>query len=151
MHIRTLAPIALGAALTVGIVSSLSTEATAQQKQTCHMKGIWNGLATDVFEFDAAYTFNKGEDDFTGMYVNPGISQATIVGSARAGVWSIVLSYLDPVHKGWTKRLVGKGAQDPVTHGILVTGTFQQYAPGSSVPATGANATGTFSIDGKCK
>jgi hypothetical protein len=151
MHIRSLAPLGLGAALAIGIVAGLSTEATAQLKQTCHMKGIWNGITTDVFEFDAAYTFNKGEDDFTGVYVNPGISQANIIGSARGGIWNIVLSYVDPAHKGWVKKLTGKGAQDPATHGILVTGGFQQYAPGSSVPATGPNATGTFTIDGKCK
>jgi hypothetical protein len=147
MRIRTLAPIGLGAALALGIISGLSSEATAQQKQTCHMKGVWNGVTSDVFEFDAAYTYNKGEDDFTGSYLNPGISQATIVGSARGGVWNIVLSYIDPPHKGWAKKLVGKGAQDPVSHAILVTGTYQQYPPG----ATAANGNGTFSIDGKCK
>ena len=33
------------------------------------------------------------------------------------------------------------------THGILITGTFQEYLPGAKSP----NATGTFAIDGKCK
>jgi hypothetical protein len=147
MHIRTLAPIGLGAALALAIVSGISTEATAQQKQICHMKGVWNGVTTDVFEFDAAYTYNKGEDDFSGSYVNPGISQANIIASARSGVWNIVLSYIDPPHKGWVKKLVGKGAQDPANHTLLVTGTYQQFPPGSSA----SNGSGTFTIDGKCK
>jgi hypothetical protein len=147
MHMRTLAPLGLGAALVIGAVAGLSTEAAAQQKQTCHMKGVWNGATNDVFEFDAAYTFNKGEDDFSGVYINPGISQANISASARGGVWNILLSYIDPTNKGATKKLVGKGSQDPVTHQISVTGTYNYFKPGASAPAS----SGTFTIQGVCK
>jgi hypothetical protein len=147
MNFRKLAPLGLGAAITLGALGGVATVATAQTKQQCHMKGVWNGNTSDVFEFDAAYTYNKGEDDFSGVYTNPGISQANISASARGGVWNIVLSYVDPKNKGAFKKLVGKGQQDGSTHQILVTGTFQWFPPGSAA----ATQNGTFSIAGTCK
>jgi hypothetical protein len=110
------------------------------------MRGVWNGNTADVFEFDAAYVYNRGEDDFTGVYTNPGVSQANISASARNGTWNILLSYIDPVHRGWARKLVGKGFQDQTSHGILLTGSFQEFRPGSA----GVTASGTFVIDGKC-
>jgi hypothetical protein len=145
--IASLAPLAFAAALTVGFISSITTEAAAGSSQTCHMRGVWNGNTADVFEFDAAYVYNRGEDDFTGIYTNPGISQANISASARGGVWNILLSYIDAPHRGWSKKLVGRGVQDQGSHGILLTGTFNEYMPGSSK----VNASGTFTIEGKCK
>jgi hypothetical protein len=147
MNIRTLAPLGLGAALALGVLAGVAGQAQAQSKQTCHMRGVWNGNTADVFEFDAAYVANRGEDDFTGLYTNPGISQANISASARGGTWNILLSYIDPAHRGWSKKLVGKGVLDGTTHGILVTGTFAEFLPGAKTPAT----SGTFAIDGKCK
>ena len=147
MNIRTFASLGASAALALGILAGLSQDATAQSKQTCHMKGVWNGNTADVFEFDAAYVYNRGEDDFTGIYTNPGVSQANISASARSGVWNIGLSYIDAAHRGWSKKLVGRGVLDGTTHGVLITGTFQEFIPGKS----GAQATGTFAIDGKCK
>jgi hypothetical protein len=144
MNIRLLAPVAIGATLAIGLVSGLSGEAAAQSRQTCHMRGVWNGAVADVFEFDAAYVYNHGEDDFTGVYTNPGISQANISASARSGTWNILLSYIDPAHRGWTRKLVGTGVLDGTSHGILIRGTFKQ---GGAGPAEG----GTFVIDGKCK
>jgi hypothetical protein len=145
MKIRSLASLAIGAALTVGVVIGLTTEATAQQRQACRMKGVWNGNTADVFEFDAVYNYNHGEDDFSGVYLNPGISQANISASARKGVWNIMLTYVDPKNKGGYKKLVGTGAQDPVTHQIVVTGTFQWFPPNMA-----PSQSGTFSIAGSC-
>jgi hypothetical protein len=147
MHIQKLAPLGLAVALGVGVITSLSTEATAQTKQQCHMRGVWNGNTADVFEFDAAYVYNRGEDDFSGVYINPGISQANISASARGGTWNILLSYTDPKNKGAMKKLVGKGMQDPGTHMLSVNGTFQYFAAGAGAPASN----GTFTISGTCK
>ena len=89
MKLARFAPAAVGAALAVGLVSGLAREASAQNRQTCHMRGVWNGASADVFEFgfDAAYVYNHGEDDFTGIYTNPGISQANI--SAARWWWYV--------------------------------------------------------------
>jgi len=144
---RTFAPVALGATLAVSLVYGMAHEATAQSRQTCHMRGVWNGAASDVFEFDAAYVYNRGEDDFTGIYTNPGVSQANISAAARHGTWSIQLSYIDPAHRGWVRKLVGTGMLDGTRHGIMITGTFKQWLPG----ANHANESGTFVIDGKCR
>jgi hypothetical protein len=145
MNIRMLAPIGLGAALAIGLVSALPGEASAQARQTCHMRGVWNGANNDVFEFDAAYVYNHGEDDFTGIYTNPGVSQANISASARKGTWNILLSYIDGAHRGWQRKLVGTGVLDGTSHGIFISGTYQQFVPG------GAGSSGTFVIDGKCR
>jgi hypothetical protein len=147
MKTRMLAPLGLGALLAIGLVSALPGEAAAQSHQTCHMKGVWNGASADVFEFDAAYVYNRGEDDFTGIYTNPGVSQANISAAARSGTWNILLSYVDAAHKGWARKLVGKGVLDGTSHGILITGSYQQFLPGKSA----ADSVGTFVIDGKCK
>lgn len=146
MNIRTLAPLGLGAALAISLFAGLSGRAAAQTHQTCHMRGVWSGNTSDVFEFDAAYVYNRGEDDFTGIYTNPGVAQANISAAARHGVWAITLSYIDAAHKGWTRNLVGTGMQDS-SHGIMVTGTFQEFVPGTK----GSKLNGTFVIDGKCR
>jgi len=147
MNIRKLAPAAVGTAITLGVLYGVSRDASAQARQTCHMRGVWNGAVADVFEFDAAYVYNRGEDDFTGVYNNPGVSQANISAAARSGKWAIRLDYIDPVHRGWVRKLVGTGALDGTKHGILISGTFTQWLPGQSSP----NENGTFVIDGKCK
>jgi hypothetical protein len=144
---RIFAPIGVSVVLALGLVVSFSTPAIAQTKQVCHMKGLWNANASDPWEFDAAYVYNKGEDDFTGVYSNPiRGTQANITGAARSGTWNILFTYTDAKSVGYTKRLVGTGALDPATHGILVRGSFQEFKPGSSAPVV----TGTFAIDGQC-
>ena len=144
MRARTLSILGLGATLALGIVAALPGEAQAQAKQTCHFKGVWNGNTADVVEFDAAYIYNKGEDDFTGVYNNPGISSANVSASARKGVWNIVLTYLGP-KQGWIKRLVGKGAQDPATHNIVISGSYSESFNG------GTPTNGAFVFSGQCK
>ncbi len=145
MNVRMLVSLGLGAALALALVSALPGEASAQLHQTCHMRGVWNGATNDVFEFDAAYVYNHGEDDFTGIYTNPGVSQANISAAARKGTWNILLSYVDGAHKGWQRKLVGTGMLDGTRHGILISGSYQQFVP------NGAVTSGTFVIDGKCK
>jgi len=147
MNLRKLAPISIAAGLALALVAGLTGSAAAGNRQTCHMKGIWNGVTSDVFEFDAAYVRNGGEDDFTGIYRNPGVSEANISAAARAGTWNILLSYVDPVHRGLSKKLVGTGMLDGTSHGIMITGTFREFLPGHSSPTT----SGTFVIDGKCR
>ncbi len=142
---RILAPVGLVAALALSLVSAMSGEASAQSRQTCHMRGVWNGASNDVFEFDAAYVYNRGEDDFSGIYTNPGVSQANISAAARKGTWNILLSYIDPAHRGWQRKLVGTGMLDGTSHGILISGSYRQLVPG------GPTSSGTFVIDGKCK
>jgi hypothetical protein len=143
MRTLTLSILGLGAALALGIVAALPGEAQAQAKQTCHFKGVWNGKTSDVVEFDAAYIYNHGEDDFTGVYNNPGISSANVVGSARKGVWNILLTYLGP-KQGWVKKLVGKGALDSTGHNIVINGSFAESFNG------GAPTNGAFVFSGQC-
>jgi len=146
---RWAARVGLGAAVSLsflGVFAGFSREATAQAKQTCHMKESWNGGPYNT-EFDVAYTYNRGEDDFNGVYINPTGPRAEVSGSARGGVWNILFNYVDPASKGVTKRLVGRGALDPATHNLVVSGTFQHFKPGASAP----DDRGTFSLSGVCK
>jgi hypothetical protein len=147
MKLARFAPVAVSVALAVGLVYGIAREASAQSHQTCHMRGVWNGAGNDVFEFDAAYVYNHGEDDFTGIHTNPGVSQANISASARGGTWNIQLSYIDHAHRGWVRKLVGTGMLDGTKHGIAISGTFKQWLPGASH----SNESGTFVIDGKCR
>jgi hypothetical protein len=145
--IRVLAPLGLSAIVTLGLVASFSTPAIAQTKQACHMKGWWTTATGEGFEFDAAYVYNHGEDDFTGVYRNPAQgTEANVTGAARGGTWNILLSYVDAKSMGWSKKLVGTGAQDPVTHALTVTGTFQEFRPGTAAPIK----TGPFLLAGQC-
>jgi len=147
MNLRAIAPLGLAAAVAVGLAATLSAPAEAQSHQTCRMKGIWGSNSSDVFEFDAAYIVNHGEDDFSGVYTNPGVAQANITAAARQGVWNIRLDYVDHAHKGWVRKLIGRGMLDGTTHGIMVTGTFEEFVPGTR----GSKLNGTFVIDGKCR
>jgi hypothetical protein len=141
---RIVAPIGVGVVMALGLVTSFSTPAIAQTKQVCHMKGTWDGR-TALWEFDAAYVYNHGEDDFSGVYTSPTAS-ANVSGAARSGVWNIAFNYTDPVAwRGVVKKLTGTGSLDPATHALVVKGTFQEvYASGK------AGATGTFAMEGAC-
>jgi hypothetical protein len=142
----TLAPLCVGAVVALGVFAALPHEATAQSRFTCRMKGVWADNPSDVFEFDAAYIYNRGEDDFTGVYDNPGIAKANIIGAARNGTWNIVLTYVDDKHKGMLKKLIGKGTQDQATHDIIVKGDYHTYLGANDIKKDGQ-----FTLDGKCK
>jgi|HubBroStandDraft_4_1064222.scaffolds.fasta_scaffold252584_2 hypothetical protein len=142
----TLAPLGVAAVVALGVFAALPREATAQKRFACHMKGIWADNPSDVFEFDAAYVYNRGEDDFTGVYTNPGAASANIVGAARNGVWNIVLTYTDSAHANMIKKLIGKGTQDQATHDIIVKGDYHTFLGANDIKKDGQ-----FTLDGKCK
>lgn len=142
----TLVHLGVAAAVVTGVFASFTPSAMASKNFVCRMKGQWLDNPNDVFEFDAAYVWNNGEDDFKGVYDNPGQARANIDGAARKGIWNIVLSYTDDKHKNMFKRLVGKGAKDPVTHDIIVTGDYKTFLGTSDIKHDGQ-----FRLQGKCK
>lgn len=144
---KTLAPLGVAAVVALGVFAALPREATAQKRTfACHMKGMWVDNPSDIFEFDAAYIYNHGEDDFNGVYTNPGAASAKIVGSARNGIWNILLTYTDAAHANMLKKLIGKGLQDPTTHDIIVTGDYHTFLGANDIKKDGQ-----FKLDGKCK
>lgn len=147
MNLRaTLIKLGVAAAVVAGVVSVLPPPASAGRNFVCRMKGQWLDNPNDTFEFDAAYVYNNGEDDFKGVYDNPGQARAMIDGAARKGIWNILLTYTDDKHKNMFKKLVGKGAKDPVTHEIVVTGDYKTFLGANDIKKDGQ-----FRLQGKCK
>jgi hypothetical protein len=147
MSIRSiLAQLGIAGAIALGLVAVLPGQATAAQNFICRMKGQWLDNPNDVFEFDAKYVYNNGEDDFSGRYDNPGQATADITGAARKGTWNILLTYSDSAHKGMLKKLVGKGTKDQTTHEIIVTGDYKTFLGANDIKHDGQ-----FKLHGKCK
>ena len=147
MNLRsTVLPLGFAAAVALGVFAAVPTPAEAATNFVCRMKGQWLDNPNDVFEFDAAYVYNNGEDDFKGVYDNPGQARANIDGAARRGVWNILLTYTDEKHKGMSKKLVGKGERDRTTHEIVVTGDYKTV-----VGLNDVKHDGQFKLHGKCK
>ena len=70
-------------------------------------------------------------------------STANVQGSASNGTWTIVLTYTDAGHRGWTKELVGTGSNNKGT--LAING---KYVTKKSGAKTGE---GSFQLNGKCK
>ena len=136
----------VAAAVATGVLAAIPSTATASTNFVCRMQGQWLDNPNDVFEFDAAYVYNNGEDDFKGLYDNPGQAKAQIDGAARNGVWLIQLTYLDDKHKGMIKKLVGKGSKDKVTHEIVVSGDYKTFLGANDIKHAGQ-----FRLEGRCK
>src|SRR5262245_58326023 len=147
MSIRsTLTQLGIATVVAAGVFAALPTTATAASNFVCRIKGQWLDNPNDVFEFDASYIYNNGEDDFKGVYDNPGQARATIDGVARKGIWNIVLTYTDDKHKNMFKKLIGKGEKDRINHEIVVTGDYKTFIGTSDIKHDGQ-----FKLHGKCK
>lgn len=142
----TVTQIGFAAAVALGVLAAVPTSAEAGSKFICRMKGQWLDNPNDTFEFDAAYIYNNGEDDFNGKYDNPGQATADIAGAARKGVWNILLTYTDDKHKNMQKKLVGKGEKDRTTHEIIVTGDYKTFLGANDIKHDGQ-----FKLHGKCR
>lgn len=138
--------IGVAALIALGALVAPPAPATAAQNLVCRMKGQWLDNPNDVWEFDARYIFNNGEDDFSGIYNNPGQAQAQVVGAARRGIWNILLTYTDAKHQGMTKKLVGKGAKDRVSNTVIVTGDYKTFLANNDIKHDGQ-----FKLQGTCK
>jgi hypothetical protein len=147
MSIRsTLTQLGVAAVVALGVVAAMPEQAMAGKNFVCRMKGQWLDNPNDTFEFDAAYVYNNGEDDFKGVYDNPGQAKANIDGAARKGIWNILLTYTDPKHQNMFKKLVGKGEKDRATHEIVVKGDYKTFIGTNDIKHDGQ-----FLLHGKCK